>query len=97
MPGHHDDRGEWVPGATTDVELRASVQPLALEDADLAGGVQLRQRLKCYVLPRRERVGLAAAFEQAGADKVIWQGATYVVEESRTWSTFTRATLLRES
>ena len=130
MPGRYNDYGEWEPGPTVDVELRASVQPLALEDADLAGGVQLQHRLKVYALPRRERVSdaaatllwngdpltwngevltwgagsevfdrhaIAAAFEAAGADKVLWQGAVYIVEESRTWPTFTRATLLRET
>ena len=40
---------------------------------------------------------LAAAFEAAGADKVIVEGAVFVVEESRTWRSFTRATLLRET
>ena len=130
LPGMRDGFGEWQAGATMDVELRASVQPLKLEDVDLAGGVQLTQRLKCYVLPRRERTSaavatllyngdpltfhgdpltlfegseitdrhaLAAAFEAAGADKVIVEGAVYVVESSRTWPTFTRATLLRET
>ena len=125
-----DSFGEWVPGRSMDVELRASVQPLALTDAELAGGDQLVHRLKCYVLPRRERVStsratvlyngdpltfrgdpltlyagfevadrhaLAAAFEAAGADKVIVEGAVFVVEESRTWRSFTRATLLRET
>ena len=130
MPGYRDDVGEWVAGATADEELRASVQPLALADADLVGGVQLQHRLKCYVLPRRERISvasatllwdgnpltwngdpltwgagssiedvhaLAAAFEMAGADRVVYAGALYVVEESRTWAAFTRATLLRET
>ena len=113
-----------------DEKLRASVQPLALTDADVEGGVQLQHRIKCFVLPRRERVSLersvllfngdaltlrgdpllffagfevsdrhalAAAFEQAGADKVIIDGAVFVVEESRTWPNYTRATLLRET
>ena len=130
MPGRRNDVGEWVPGAGAAESLRASVQPLALVDADLAGGVQLVHRLKVFVLPRRERIStaaatllwngdpitfrgealtwgagfevvdrhaLAAAFEQAGADRVLWDGAVYVVEESRTWPAFTRATLLRET
>ena len=130
MPGYRDDVGEWMPGATADENLRASVQPLALADADLVGGVQLVHRLKVFVLPRRERIStaaatllwngdpltwngdaltwgagfsvvdrhaVAAAFEMAGADRVIVEGAVFVVEESRTWPAFTRATLLRES
>ena len=40
---------------------------------------------------------LAAAYAAAGADRVRWAGAWYVVEESRTWPRFTRATLLRET
>lgn len=130
MPGRRDSFGEWHPGAHFDVDLRASIQPIKLEDADLAGGVQLVQRVKAFVLPRRERVGfasavllwngdpltfhgdpltwglgsevvdrhaLAAAFEAASADRVQWDGTWYVVEESRTWPAFTRATLLRET
>ena len=130
MPGHRDSFGGWVPGQTMDEKLRASVQPLALTDADVEGGVQLQHRIKCFVLPRRERIALersvllfngdaltlrgdpllffagfevsdrhalAAAFEQAGADKVIIDGAVFVVEESRTWPNYTRATLLRET
>ena len=44
-----------------------------------------------------DRHALAAAFEAAGADRVIVEGAVFVVEESRTWRSFTRATLLRET
>ena len=40
---------------------------------------------------------LAAILEEAGADRVEWKGVIYVVEESRTWPAFTRATLLRET
>ena len=40
---------------------------------------------------------LAAAFEAAGADKVVWNGAVYVVESSRLWPRFTSAVLLRET
>ena len=36
--GHYDAHGEWVPGTVVDVELRASVQPLGTEDAELVGG-----------------------------------------------------------
>ena len=130
MAGHRDDFGEWIPGATEDATLRARVQPLALTDSDLEGGVQLQQRLKVFVLPRRERVSdvsaaltlhgevltlrgatltlgagtevsdahaLAAAYAQAGADRVQVAGEWFVVIESRTWPNFTRATILRET
>ena len=43
-----------------------------------------------------DRHALAAAFEQAGADKVIIERAIYTVEESQTWPNYTRATLIRE-
>ena len=87
--------GEWMPGSETEVDLRAAVQPLALEDADFAGGAQLQERLKVY-LPASEGE-LRAAFDEGEADKVVYRGKLYVVEESRTWPKFTRATLLRES
>ena len=130
LPGVRNSFGEWVAGQTMDEELRASVQPLALADAELEAGNQLVHRLKLFVLPRREKIStavatllydgdpvsfrgdpltlfagfevadrhaLAAAFEAAGADRVIVEGAVYVVQESRTWKNFTRATLLRET
>ena len=130
LPGRRDSFGEWIAGQSMDEDLRASIQPLKLEDVDLEAGAQLAQRLKVFVLPRREKIAtsratllyngdpltfrgdpltlfagfeisdrhaLAAAFEAAGADKVIVEGAVFVVEESRTWRSFTRATLLRES
>ena len=125
-----DSFGEWRPGQIAEFQLRASVQPLRLEDAELAGGSQLVHRLKVYALPRRERIGfaqavllwngdpltwngdpltwglgaeffdehaIAAAFENAGADRVRWQGVEYVVESSETWPRYTKAVLLRET
>ena len=86
--------GEWVLGSETEVDLRAAVQPLALEDADFAGGAQLQERLKVY-LPASEGE-LRAAADDAPADVVVYGGKVYVVEESRTWPKFTRAMLLRE-
>ena len=86
--------GEWVPGTETQAELRPAVQPLALEDADFAGGAQLQERLKVY-LPASEGE-LRAAVDDAPADVVVYGGKVYVVEESRTWPKFTRAMLLRE-
>ena len=130
-PGMRNSFGEWIPGASVDEELRASVQPLKLEDADLAGGSQLVDRMKVFVLPRRERISiasaatllwngdpvtfhgdplqwgagfeymdnsaLAAAFDSAGADQVLWRGQLYVVETSVTWRRYTRAVILRET
>ena len=47
-PGAYDDTGRWQPGAVTETTLLASVQPLVLEGADLAGGVSLIERVKVY-------------------------------------------------
>ena len=90
-----NDFGEFVPGAITESELRASVQPMSLEDSDFAGGVSVSHRLSVYVPAPR---ALAAAFEDAQADSVVVDGLEYVVEESQSWrGSHTRATLLRET
>ena len=86
--------GEFVPGSITETEFAASVQPLKLEDSDLAGGVSLVERWKVFV---PEADALRAAFEDREADHVIAFGTDFVVEESRSWpGSHTRATLLRE-
>ena len=93
--GRRNAAGEWVPGGVTETELRASVQPLKLEDVDLEAGAQLSERLKIYV-PGGD-YELLAAFENAEADRVVWRGAEYTVIESRSWvGSHTRATVLRE-
>ena len=87
--------GEFVPGAVTESDLRASVQPMTLEDADFAGGVSVSHRLSVYVPAPG---ALAAAFEDAQADNVVVDGLEYVVEESQSWrGSHTRAVLLRET
>ena len=91
-PGDYNEYGEWVEGAVVQTELKASVQPLKLEDSDLVGGVQLSERLRVYV---PEPDALAAAFDTAEADRVVVDGREFVVEESRSWPTHTRATILR--
>ena len=95
-PGDRNSAGEFVPGATTDTVFRASVQPLKLADADIAGGVQLAETFKIYIA---EPDALAAAFDDyRQADTVRWNGATYTVVESRSWPHgHTRATILRET
>ena len=94
-PGETNVFGEFVPGAITEVEFAASVQPLALEDSDLTGGASLVERLKVFV-PAAGALG--AAFEDREADEVTYNGVTYVVEESRSWpGSHTRATVLRET
>ena len=93
-PGVFDSCGEFQPGATTETELRASVQPLSIKDEDLEEGSRLTEKIKVYV-PNEN--ALLAAFDDREADKVVYAGETYVVEESRSWpGGHTRATLLRE-
>ena len=95
MPGHRNEYDEWVPGEVVETELPANVQPLALDDADIAGGVSLRERLRVFV-PDSAGDPLAAAFDESLADQVIYDGRTYTVEESRRWrGSHVRATLLR--
>ena len=96
-PGDRNVFGEWVQGAVTETDLRASVQPLKLEDADVEGGARLQERLRVYVPGLH---ALIAAFGDREADRVLVDGAEYVVESSSTWSgnsAHTKAVLLRES
>ena len=93
-PGERNRAGEFVAGATMEVELPASVQPLALGDADIAGGAQLSETLKIYI-PGPD--ALAAAFDDREADTVLWRGATFTVTESRSWPRYSRAIALRET
>ena len=87
--------GEDVPGTVEETELRASVQPMTLEDADLQGGVQVSHRLSVHV---PEPDALSAAYMDDAADTVIYDGHEFVVEESMSWpGSHTRAILLRET
>ena len=91
--GGYNQFGEFVEGTVVETELRASVQPLLLEDSDIAGGAQLQHRLKVYV---PEPNALAAAFEDREADRVVVAGIEYVVEETQSWAaSHTGATILR--
>ena len=93
-PGRRGDYGQWAPGAVTETEFRASVQPIGLEDVDLEGGSKFSRRLAVYV---PEPDALAAAFDQAEADVVIYRTLEYVVEKSQSWpGSHTRAIVLRE-
>lgn len=93
-PGRRNNFGEWESGATTETTLRASVQPLQIEDSDLPEGTDVLDRVKVYVpIPD----ALVAAFDSAQADEVLLDGRTYDVVESRSWRrSHTRATLLRK-
>ena len=93
LPGEFNDFGEFEPGAVEEVELRANVQPISLEEQDAAEGGRLDQRLRVYV-PQPD--ALIAAFEDRQADAVLVDGVEYTVERSRSWcGSHTRATLLR--
>ena len=94
-PGRRNERGRYERGVVVETELRASVQPLSLEDQDLPEGTRVHDRLKVFV---PEPDALIAAFEDAGADQVSLDGVVYTVEESRSWrGSHTRATLLRQA
>ena len=87
--------GEVEQGTVTDTPLTANVQPLSLADDEFEGGGQVQERIKAF-LPEAD--SLVAAFEDSKADKVLWGGKTYIVEESRSWpGGHCRATLLRET
>ena len=94
-PGDYDNDGEYVAGAVTETTLRASVQPLTLEDVDSVDGSRLVNRCKVYVpLPD----ALRAAADDANADRVVVDGVAFVVEESMSWRrSHTKAVLLRET
>ena len=95
-PVDYDQYGDRVKAYMVETELRCAVQPIALEDRDLVSGAQLVERLKVYV-PTSEGDLRAAGDDLAEADQVQYKGRRYVVEESRTWPRFTRATLIRET
>ena len=95
-PVDYDKYGDRVDAYMVETELRCTVQPIALEDKDLVSGAQLQERLKVYV-PASSGDLRAASDDLGEADQVDYRGKRYVVEESRTWPKFTRATLLRES
>ena len=85
--------GEYVPGMTVETEFRANVQPLGVEDSDLVGGTQLSDRRVVYI-PKRD--ALVAAFDDREADRVLVDGLDFVVTDSWTWRTHTKAHVLRE-
>lgn len=70
-PGHRDDTGRFVAGATVETTLLASVQPLVLEDADLQGGASLIERVKAYA-PSVEYVAVHGDRIRWGSDLLAW-------------------------
>ena len=101
-PGGYDNTGRWQPGAVVETTMHANVQPLGLADTETAGGAQLRDRLRVFVWgvgassPVDDDAPLVAAFSDRKADRVLIDGADYVVEFSESWPGHTEAVLLRE-
>ena len=92
-PTERNSAGEYTAGAVVETAFRASVQPLALTDADIAGGVQLSESFKVYI-PSPD--ALVAAVDDSVADRVLWNSKIFSVVESRSWAgSHTRATILR--
>ena len=94
-PGSRNNFGEFEPGPIIEVDFRASVQPLGVEDLDLPEGTRISDRRKVFVpVPN----ALAAAFGDAEADHVLIDGVLFVVEESQSWpGSHTKAVVLREA
>ena len=94
-PGSRDMYGTFIDGAITEVDLRASVQPLLLDDSDTAGGAVFTHRLKIYV---SQPDALRAAFEDREADVCVVDTLDYIVEESQSWrGSHTKAIVLRQN
>ena len=92
-PGHRNEFGEFVPGQTSETVYPASIQPISLRDTESVGGGQLSQRLTVFVpVPN----ALIAARDNSPGDTVRIGADAYTVTESQSWSTWTRAILLRE-
>ncbi|MCY4002502.1 MAG: hypothetical protein OXF33_02160 [Rhodospirillales bacterium] len=95
MPGYRNDHGEFIEGSIEETEFRASVQPMSLEDNESIGGGAISHRLRTFV---PEPDALAAAFDDAEADTVVYGSLEFTVEESQSWpGSHTRAVLLRQS
>lgn len=99
--GYRNEHGEFVPGTVETVTLRASVQPVELEDIEAEGGNRLTERIKVFVA---EENALRPAFEDARGDEFRvarlegYAGKTYRVEQSRLWpGGYTRVIAIRET
>ena len=94
--GSQDEYGRYVPPTVTEATFRANVQPISLEDRDLEGGSQPKDRMVCFV---PDPDALLAARDDAEADRVLLEnGREYVVESSQAWpGSHCRAILLSET
>ena len=74
-PGDFNEYGEFEPGRIVRTVLPALVQPVKLEDANIAGGVSLVDRLKVYVPTGIERVVTAGDVLSWYGEALRWNGA----------------------
>ena len=93
---------ELVPGPIVETALRASVQPVRLQDVPTEGGQQYQGHLLAFVpdgqIPGETGAALAGAFDGSLADRVVYDGLEYAVDVSKHWEgKHTEATLQRES
>ena len=91
-PGARDRHGEFQPGATVETPLRASIQPIRMEDFDEQSGARLEDMKRVYV---PSPGALLAARETAEADDVVIGGVVYRVSQTEAWRGFTRALVVR--
>ena len=93
---------ELVPGPIVSTALRASVQPIELQDVPTEAGQQLSGRLRAFVpdnqVPGETGPALRGAVVDGLADAVEFGGIRYAVDKSEHWrGSHVVAELLRES
>lgn len=94
MPGERNEFGEFVPGATEEVKLRANVQPLSNEDEDVTEGTRVDETVKVFVA---EPDALVAAYRDRRGDEVVIDEVPYLVIAARSWrDSHTRAICQRQ-
>ncbi len=78
--------------------LRGEADPLTWNDSILMwAGEPLVWAADDGVLVVNETVPFVAAFEDRQADKMVYAGNVYVIEESQSWPRYSRAIALRET
>ena len=101
-PPSRDFYNELVPGVVVETALRASVQPIELQDVPTEAGQQFSGRLRAFVpdnqVPGETGAALAGAFDGSLADRVEYDGLTYSIDVTKHWrGSHVVAELLRES
>ena len=88
-PGTVNQFGEFVEGAITETELRASVQPLTVDDVPTGGGVSLQSRFVVFV---------RGADSLRATDAIVVDGVTYQVDAVQPWrGSHCRAEVIEET